>query len=331
MTTAYAYDGIIKHRDSCLISCIHKHTGSSQCSLSLSLFLMVVKYITSSAASKQSLPPQSNSASLDSDSWEKLRTMSCPAEMENRARKKKVSINNMVEELINVINEESSSSDTDDDLLQAPTEAQLKNRRRSSFYIGTSASSSDDLPQTGDSPDDDEKVDKFVDQSSRTRSASLANHEREDSETFDDSSVLNYLLDSRRQSTVTSTADHNHNHHLARLNAVFNKLKNLPTQARNLDEIESLLVNDPAELTDDEVLQLIKAKRLPSYKLESSLSDSLRGVSIRRKLLETQDQRGKMLEALPYENYDYSLVNGACCENVVGYMPIPVGMSTITL
>lgn len=32
-------------------------------------------------------------------------------------------------------------------------------------------------------------------------------------------------------------------------------------------------------------------------------------------------------EQLPYQHYDYSLVMGACCENVVGYIPIPVGVA----
>jgi len=30
---------------------------------------------------------------------------------------------------------------------------------------------------------------------------------------------------------------------------------------------------------------------------------------------------------LPYQNFDYSKVLGACCENVVGYVPIPVGVA----
>ena len=30
---------------------------------------------------------------------------------------------------------------------------------------------------------------------------------------------------------------------------------------------------------------------------------------------------------LPYSDFEYSLVNGACCENVVGYIPLPVGVA----
>lgn len=35
----------------------------------------------------------------------------------------------------------------------------------------------------------------------------------------------------------------------------------------------------------------------------------------------------EMIETLPFESFDYSSVNGRCCENVIGYVPIPVGVA----
>lgn len=101
------------------------------------------------------------------------------------------------------------------------------------------------------------------------------------------------------------------------------------SEPRTLELLVSLLNSEsgPKELTDDEVLRLVQTKRLQPYRLESALGDPVRGVHVRRLLLEQNDPLGKSLATLPYTRYDYSLVLGACCENVVGYMPIPVGIA----
>lgn len=73
-------------------------------------------------------------------------------------------------------------------------------------------------------------------------------------------------------------------------------------------------------------MNLVAKKHIPAYKLESVLGDYERGVSIRRQILTKQLTASNGLLNLPFTNYPhYTLVNGACCENVIGYMPIPVG------
>lgn len=76
-------------------------------------------------------------------------------------------------------------------------------------------------------------------------------------------------------------------------------------------------------LTDEEILQLVKTKHIPAYKLEGAVGDPARGVAIRRKLISRQLISSSSLEHLPHTSYDYSHVLGTCCENVIGYMPIP--------
>ena len=80
-------------------------------------------------------------------------------------------------------------------------------------------------------------------------------------------------------------------------------------------------------LSDIEVMRLVDTKHIPAYKLEAVLGDPERGVSIRRQMLiKKLTSPGSRLSDLPFTNYPhYSIVNGACCENVIGYMPIPVG------
>jgi len=82
------------------------------------------------------------------------------------------------------------------------------------------------------------------------------------------------------------------------------------------------------DLADEEILSLVKSGKIASYALEKTLKDHERAVSIRRALI-SQESITKTLEGseLPFEHYDYSKVMGACCENVVGYLPVPVGIA----
>lgn len=82
------------------------------------------------------------------------------------------------------------------------------------------------------------------------------------------------------------------------------------------------------ELHNDEVSSLVVAGKLPLYALEKQLADNTRAVVVRRKAM-AKIANAPILntKSLPYEHYDYDRVFGACCENVVGYMPIPVGIA----
>ena len=81
-------------------------------------------------------------------------------------------------------------------------------------------------------------------------------------------------------------------------------------------------------LTDEEILLMVKSKKLVAHNLEKYLP-LLRAVHIRRLLLNEQliaiKNSSSPFDSLPYEHYDYSLVINQCCENVIGYVQIPVG------
>ncbi|KAG0323698.1 3-hydroxy-3-methylglutaryl-coenzyme A (HMG-CoA) reductase isozyme [Dissophora globulifera] len=83
-----------------------------------------------------------------------------------------------------------------------------------------------------------------------------------------------------------------------------------------------------ASVTDEELLMLVNGNKIPSYALEKTLGDLTRAVKIRRALI-SRATHTKTLESslLPMHYYDYSKVIGQCCENVIGYMPLPVGVA----
>uniref|UniRef100_A0AAX7U6F8 3-hydroxy-3-methylglutaryl coenzyme A reductase n=1 Tax=Astatotilapia calliptera TaxID=8154 RepID=A0AAX7U6F8_ASTCA len=88
-----------------------------------------------------------------------------------------------------------------------------------------------------------------------------------------------------------------------------------------------LLQLGPRFLSDAEVMLLVSSKHIPAYKLEAIMETAERGVAIRRKMLSTKLPCSSALSSLPYTNYDYSKVVGTCCENVIGYVPVPVGVA----
>lgn len=80
-----------------------------------------------------------------------------------------------------------------------------------------------------------------------------------------------------------------------------------------------------ASLSDEEVVMLVEQSHVPLHRLEDVLGDPLRGVRLRRRIIGNRFQTEQAILQLPYLNYDYSKVLNACCENVIGYIGIPVG------
>lgn len=101
------------------------------------------------------------------------------------------------------------------------------------------------------------------------------------------------------------------------------------SKQRPLDEcVEVLKDGKVKSLTDNEVSSLVVAGKLPLYALEKQLADNTRAVLVRRKAI-AKIANAPTLDtmSLPYKGYDYDRVFGACCENVIGYMPLPVGVA----
>ncbi|XP_054278232.1 3-hydroxy-3-methylglutaryl-coenzyme A reductase-like [Macrosteles quadrilineatus] len=80
-------------------------------------------------------------------------------------------------------------------------------------------------------------------------------------------------------------------------------------------------------LSDSEVRALVKTGYIPTYQIEKAVNNPERGVGIRRQIVGIAGDFAHALDELPYRDYDYNKVLGACCENVIGYVPVPVGVA----
>ncbi|CAG8907422.1 unnamed protein product [Penicillium egyptiacum] len=113
--------------------------------------------------------------------------------------------------------------------------------------------------------------------------------------------------------------------------------KSTPTEQSSLSrtpaELDDLLKKIPiSELNDEDIVSLSLQGKIPGYALEKSLKDCTRAVKVRRSIISRTPATANithMLEAseLPYEHYAWERVLGACCENVIGFMPVPVGVA----
>ncbi|KAM6944110.1 3-hydroxy-3-methylglutaryl-coenzyme A reductase-like [Lycodopsis pacificus] len=104
----------------------------------------------------------------------------------------------------------------------------------------------------------------------------------------------------------------------------------LPPMPRELNECVAIINNPELGarfLSDAEVVRLVNSKHIPAYKLEAMMEKPERGVAIRRQMISAKLPSPSALSTLPYTDYDYSKVIGTCCENVIGYIPVPVGVA----
>lgn len=113
------------------------------------------------------------------------------------------------------------------------------------------------------------------------------------------------------------------------------------SKVRTREECEQMLRDRKTpQLNDKELTDLSVRGKIPGYALEKTLeSPSMtklasltRAVKIRRAVISrtaATRETSTLLERskLPYENYNYENVHGACCENVIGYMPLPLGVA----
>ena len=102
---------------------------------------------------------------------------------------------------------------------------------------------------------------------------------------------------------------------------------------RTLEECQNILRQKKAHsLSNEELTELSLRGLIPGYALEKTLGNMTRAVQVRRAVIARTPATRSMsmtLESskLPYKNFDYERVHGACCENVVGYLPLPVGVA----
>ena len=114
------------------------------------------------------------------------------------------------------------------------------------------------------------------------------------------------------------------------------------SEPRDMKQCEQMLKNkQAARLNDTELIDLAVRGKIPGYALEKTLEDPsvmtrlaslTRAVKVRRAMVARTPATAEFSNSLeysklPYRDYNYENVHGACCENVVGYMPIPVGVA----
>ena len=111
---------------------------------------------------------------------------------------------------------------------------------------------------------------------------------------------------------------------------------------RSREECDQVLKDKKAaHLNDEEIIDLCVRGKIPGYAIEKTLEDPelmtrlasfTRAVKVRRAVVartsSTRETSGSLENSkTPYRHYNYELVHGACCENVIGILPLPLGVA----
>ena len=120
--------------------------------------------------------------------------------------------------------------------------------------------------------------------------------------------------------------------HSARVIATIDPYERPQTPPKTVDEcLEQFKAQRSQELSDAEIIELTLRGLIPCHSLEKTLGDYSRAVRIRRAVVSrtpgTIQSAAVEVSQLPFRDYDFSRVFGACAENVIGYMPIPTGVA----
>lgn len=112
--------------------------------------------------------------------------------------------------------------------------------------------------------------------------------------------------------------------------------------SRSRAECEQILKDkQAAHLNDEELIDLSLRGKIPGYAIEKTCEDPslmtrlesfVRAVKVRRAVVSRTPATSAFTSSLeksktPYKDYNYELVHGACCENVIGYLPLPLGVA----
>lgn len=79
--------------------------------------------------------------------------------------------------------------------------------------------------------------------------------------------------------------------------------------------------------SDEEILARIWGGEVKTRELEDRVKNCSRAVSLRRRALASRLSNPCSLDSVPWRDFDYKLVLGRCCEEVIGFTAIPLGFA----